>query len=182
MARSIEYTYVPPAPSEIPKGHNFDIDPPSRIRYFQGAVVAHSNGVPVGALTFKPGYTYPDLDLDAGTMFSSEPTKIGDVSVHPDHQRQGIASDMYKIASQEYGPIEHSSAISPAGLAFAKSVGGHIPESAREGATNEERGENYHKLVMNEATKRKGRKVDAPDLLPAKESTTEAGTQLQFDF
>lgn len=54
--------------------------------------------------------------------------EVGDISVKGSHQRQGIASQLWKQAQKATkGNIRHSSNRTAAGDAFARAVGGNVP-------------------------------------------------------
>jgi GNAT superfamily N-acetyltransferase len=51
-----------------------------------------------------------------------------DVQVEPEHQRKGLATAMWNHA-KEVAPIRHSGTRTPEGDAWAKTVGGKLPEN-----------------------------------------------------
>lgn len=61
---------------------------------------------------------------------------ISDITVDKPYQRRGIASEMFKLATvahhalpSQYALPKHSQYRSPQGDAWAKTVGGHLPEN-----------------------------------------------------
>ena len=61
---------------------------------------------------------------------------ISSVLVENTHQRRGIASEMFRLANiahqampGQYASPKHSNYRSPQGDAWAKTVGGHLPEN-----------------------------------------------------
>lgn len=60
--------------------------------------------------------------------------RVQGVHVDAAHRRQGIAAEMYRRASEIAGkPLGHSEERTPAGDAFARSVGGHLPSPGDDG-------------------------------------------------
>jgi GNAT superfamily N-acetyltransferase len=58
--------------------------------------------------------------------------KITSVWVRPDYQHRGIATEMYKQASDSVGyPLAHDRTRTDAGEGWAQSVGGKIPKRVR---------------------------------------------------
>jgi hypothetical protein len=95
---------------------------------------------------------WADLDEDAGTLVSTSMARIVDAGVDPSYQRLGIGSEMHRIASRELGtPLAHSGQLSPAGHAFAKATGGHIPDSAQDAPTDEAHDTYYPSSVASAA-------------------------------
>jgi hypothetical protein len=108
----------------------------------------------VGALTFQAPEAWEDIDEHAGTMVSTAQARIVQAGVAEDYQHMGIGSELHRIASRELGPgitLAHSGSLTPAGHAFAKSTGGHIPRDAVKGPTLTDRGRGYPSLVASDA-------------------------------
>ena len=60
-------------------------------------------------------------DTDSGPV-------VSDIHVHPDHRRQGVASELYRRASEFSGaPLGHSPERTESGDAWARGVGGSLP-------------------------------------------------------
>lgn len=79
---------------------------------------AHKDGQQVGTLQLQQGGT------------------VDYVEVHPDYQRQGVATGLYNFAKQQHFASgaslpypEHSTMRSPEGDAWAKSTGDYVPEN-----------------------------------------------------
>ncbi|NBZ96814.1 MAG: hypothetical protein EBR40_10385 [Proteobacteria bacterium] len=156
-----------------------------------GAVFAHArtpegHDAAVGALTFHPPMAWVDVDEEAGTMISTAQARITEAAVAKPLQRTGVGSEMYRVAERELGaPIGHSGTLSPAGYAFAKSVGGHIPPSVN-GPTTPEREPLWSSMVVSAALKdhRNRRPVPGapkPSLGPQFQHEPE-GEQLELPF
>lgn len=139
MRDTVRYTYSKPGKSA------------------QGAVFAHatfSDDFPfprevdttVGVLSFHPPMAFVDIDdgfyaSDSelpyqGSMISTAQARIANAGVSESMQGQGIGSEMYRIAQRELNsPLGHSGSLTSAGHRFAKSVGGHIPDMAKDAPT-----------------------------------------------
>ena len=142
-----------------------------------------------GALIFHGPKAWVDVDEEAGTMISTSQARIVDAGVDMSYQRQGIGSEMHRIAQREMGPgitLGHSGSLSPAGYAFARSTGGDIPKSAQKGPTIEARGDTYPSVVARHANEdaTHPRRVDgSPAVVTTGTKTTRRqGKQLQLDL
>lgn len=76
------------------------------------SVSAHHGDQEVGRLTWSQGAAFP-FDLTNG--------EVQDVHVHPDHQRRGIATEMFNRAKQHDPDVRHSDNLTEAGSEYADS-------------------------------------------------------------
>lgn len=90
---------------------------------------------------------------------------ITSMGVHPEHRRKGVASAMWSHARGMGVPLRHSSERSDAGDAWARSIGGNLPErtsSPHSYFTDPATGHHYSALTYSNFLKQAGKSLDRP--------------------
>jgi GNAT superfamily N-acetyltransferase len=99
----------------------------------------HLNDIQFSAIDRRPGKQQWRIRATRGTQQvgrlywrdTEQGPEVGDVLVHPDYRRQGVASEMYRRASEHSGALlGHSTIRTGAGDAWARAIGGPLPERA----------------------------------------------------
>lgn len=111
-----------PAPFKEPKGTMPDMEHRS---------YAMVRGRPVGRIQWL-AKDAPSTMWDGGGVLEPTPNAVTEVYVTPARRRQGIATALWNHAQSLPDPPRHSNERSLAGDAWAKKMGGHLPENLNE--------------------------------------------------